>query len=113
MASARLEVAAFLEEEKPDVMIICETKWREEWGEPDIGTVNYNIWKKNRKGKKGGGIMIWTRKDLRVAKVKIKDTISEIVKVVLKTSLGEEMSYVGVYVPPPTTAWMKEEYERM
>ena len=41
--SARVEVEAFLNEKQPDVLIMSETKWKTEWGMPEIGKELYNI----------------------------------------------------------------------
>ena len=113
MTTARWEVEAFLQREQPEVMIICETKWKDEWGVPEIGMDDYDIWMKNRRDKGGGGVMIWTKKALRLVRVEIKDNKSEIVKVVVRKRKGGVMSYVGVYIPPLTTAWTRDEHERM
>ena len=56
-------------------MIICETKWKDEWGVPEIGMDKYNIWMKNRNGKGGGGVMIWTKETLEVVKIEIKENM--------------------------------------
>ena len=60
--SKRAEVDEYLERAKPDVLILCETKWKDEWPLPDIGKNKYEVWMKNRDGKEGGGVMILTEK---------------------------------------------------
>ena len=40
LMSKRLEMEEFLERERPNVMVICETKWKSEWGVPDMGKGN-------------------------------------------------------------------------
>ena len=48
----------FLEMVKPDMSVLnlCETRWKNEWGVPDIGKGNYN------RSDKGGGVMVLTSK---------------------------------------------------
>ena len=41
LLSKRLEVEEVLKGEKPDMMVLCETKWRDEWGDPDLGRGKY------------------------------------------------------------------------
>ena len=36
LLSKRLEVEEVLKGEKPDMMVLCETKWRDEWCDPDL-----------------------------------------------------------------------------
>ena len=102
-----------MKREKPDMLILSETKWRNEWGDPDIVNEEYDYWMKNRKEKDGGGVMIATKKNIRVARVEITDEKTEIVKVVVKDLDGRESSYVGVYVPPLTNAWRRDEHWNM
>ena len=110
--SKRLEMEELLEREKPDMMILSETKWKSEWGNPDIGKGKYDFGIKNGKGKGGGGgVMILTGKDIRVQKVEITEKKTEIVKVVVKTDQEGDRTYIGVYVPPRTNAWERREYE--
>ena len=50
LMSKRTEVEEVLKDEKPDIMVLCETKWREEWGEPDLGMGRYTCINRNRIG---------------------------------------------------------------
>ena len=52
---------------KPAIVCLTETKLNE-IVKLDIDS-NYNMWRKDRVGKGGGGIMIMTRKDLVVKQV--------------------------------------------
>ncbi len=45
-----------------DVYVLCETKWKNEWGTPDIGDDRYDLWMKNRSDMGGGGVIILTKK---------------------------------------------------
>ena len=56
LMSTKLELEELLVRVKPDILVLCETKWKDEWGLPDIGDGIYDIWLKNRSGKGGGGV---------------------------------------------------------
>ena len=43
LMSKRLEVEELLERVKPDVVVLCETKWKDEWGVPLIGNGSYDL----------------------------------------------------------------------
>ena len=49
--------------------------------------------------------MILTGKNIGVERVETSKNKAEVIKVVIKSSLGIERSYMGVYVPPKTSAW--------
>ena len=54
LMSKRLEVEEVLKGEKPDMMVLSETKWRDEWGDPDLGMGKYNCVVRNRGSVKRG-----------------------------------------------------------
>ncbi len=81
LMSKRLELENLLEQEKPGMMILTETKWKDEWGIPDIGNGEYDFWIRNRKDKDGGGVMIMTGKNIRVEKVETSENMAEVIKV--------------------------------
>ena len=113
LMSTRLEVEELLSREKPDMLVLCETKWKDEWGIPDLGNGRYEFWIKNRQEKAGGGVMVLTNKEVRVVRVDVSDNRAEIVKVVVQKGNEGERIFVGVYVPPKTSAWTREEHEAM
>ena len=94
-------------------MILTETKWRSEWGIPDVGDEKYDLWMRNRRNKEGGGVMILTKKCVRVEKVIRSEDNSEILQVTVSSANGKTVNYVGVYVPQKTNAWEREEHEYM
>ncbi len=69
---------------------------------------------KNGSNKGGGGVIILTKKKcVEVEKVIKSEDKSEISQVMIRSGNGKIMNYVGVYVPPVTCAWQKEEHEEM
>ena len=113
LMSSRLEVEELLEREKPDMLVLTETKWKDEWGDPEMGKGKYDCWMKNRRNKAGGGVMILIKKNIGIDRVEISENNTEIVKVVVRNPRGEERSYMGVYVPPLSNAWTRREYDTM
>ena len=75
-------------------MILTETKWRSEWGIPDVGDKKYNVWMRNRRNKGGGGVMILTEKCVRVEKVIRNEDKSEILQVTVSSANGKTVNYV-------------------
>ena len=112
LMTSRLEVEELLERMKPDMLILSETKWKDEWGIPIIGNGDYTVWMKNRYEKMGGGVMILTKKSIKFGRVEINLNKAELVIVEVKVH-GEMVTYVGIYVPPMTNAWTKRDHDEM
>ncbi len=55
---------------------------------------------RNRSEKEGGGVIILTKKCVKVERVIKTEQKSEIVQMMIKSGNGRIMNYVGVYVPP-------------
>ena len=114
LMSKKLESKNLLEQEEPDVLLLTtETKWKDEWGIPDIGNGKYDFWIRNRKDKEGGEVMIMTGKNIRVEKVETSENIAEVIKVGVRNALEIERAYMVVYVPPKISAWGRIEYQNM
>ncbi|XP_050695649.1 uncharacterized protein LOC126985138 [Eriocheir sinensis] len=78
-----------------------------------IGEGAYNIWRRDRKSKQGGGVMLMVRKGIRVEKVIEGESLAEVLKVKIVGAEGRRRQYVAGYVPPRTNAWKVREYEQM
>ena len=109
--SKRLECMDHLKEEKPDIMCIVETKLRPNIQVDWFGDGNYRMWRKDRVNKRGGGIIVLTKKDLIVQDVCHGEN-EEVVGVVV-TDGRQDINIVTVYVPPKTSAWSNEQYDNM
>ena len=112
LMSSEGEFNLYLREDKPDIMGITETKLSEGIVLVNLGEGEYNIWRKDRRGKQGGGVMVLTKKDLVVEKVVNSEGLAEVIKVTICTATGKR-EVVVVYVPPKTLAWSAEEYKTM
>ena len=81
LITASTELNEYLKRNKPDIMGLTEIKLDKSFELLNIGDGEYEIWKKSRPMKQGGGIMILTRKDLQVDKVTYGKNNVELVKV--------------------------------
>ncbi len=71
----------------------------------NIGDDKYNLLMKNRSDKGGGGVIILTKKCVKVEKIIKSEDKSEILQVMIRSGNGRLMNYVGVYVPPMINDW--------
>lgn len=108
--SSKLELEDYLKEMEPEIVCLAETKLREGIN-LDIDN-NYNIWRRDRVGKGGGGVMIIIKKELVVNKVEFGGGRAELISVRVEFN-KKEVTIVVVYVPPKTHSWAKREYEEM
>ena len=56
------ELKGKIQEANPDIICITETKLEAKDQEESLGLEQYNIWRKERTSKSGGGIMILIKK---------------------------------------------------
>ena len=99
LLSSRLELRDCLKEIKPATVCLTETKLNDTI-KFDIDN-NYNVWRRDRVGKSGGGIMIMTSKDLVVKRVVYGERRAEVMHVQVEIN-KEEMKIAVAYVPPRT-----------
>ena len=108
--SSRLELEDYLKEEKPEIVCLTETKLNDE---TNINFAkNYNIWRRDRRGKGGGGTMVMIKKELMVDQVLYGEGKAELISVKLKIN-EKELTVIVVYVPPKTGSWTKQEHDIM
>ena len=51
-----------IQEKKPEIVCITETKLTKITNDEALGLEQYNIWRKERTSKEGGGVMMMTKK---------------------------------------------------
>ncbi len=98
LVSSLLELKDYLKNNKSDVVCLTETKLKEEikFGFTKEG---YSTWKRDRKGKTGGGVMILVKEDIVVEEVEYGDGMAETLSVVIKIKENEKKeSYCDVHI---------------
>ena len=70
---------------KPDIFCIAETKLKEGI-HINSKKEGYRIWKKDRKGKGGGGVLIIVQEDIFVEGVQYGDGMAEVIWMTIRTS---------------------------
>ena len=104
------ELKDYIREEKPQVVCLTETKLNPTITNEALNLTDYNIWRKDRNFKSGGGVMILTRKDL-IVKIMEQDITENVellaVEVITKDGV---ITVATLYMPPKTRAWENTEY---
>ena len=108
--SSKLELGDYLKEMEPKIVCLAETKLSEGIN-LDLGN-NYSIWRRDRVGKGGGGVMIITKKEVMVNKVEFGEGRAELISARVELN-KKEVTIVVVYVPPKTNSWTKKDYEEI
>ena len=94
----------------PDVICITETKLKPNITDEALGLERYNIWRKERTNKEGGGIMIMAKKELIATEVELlRTTYAEALAIEIKSKKGS-LLVATTYIAPETNAWSKEEH---
>ena len=97
----------------PDIICITETKLTSNTTDEALGLEQYNIWRKERTNKRGGGIMIMTRKELTATEVELlTTTYAEALAIDIKTKKGS-LLVATTYIAPKTDTWSREEHKQL
>ena len=72
----------------------------------------HNIWRGDRIAKKGGGLLVLTRKDLEVKEVNLSRAGEEVISLIIADD-KKDVNIITAYVPPKTSAWENEQYLTM
>ncbi len=114
LLSKFLEIKDIINISKPHILCLTETKLNSQIRNEILSGENYNVWRRDRVGKIGGGVLIFTRKELKVKELQMKEvgSASEIVAIEIVRG-NEGLIIVNVYVPPLTKAWTREEHQAM
>ena len=110
VVTKKLEVQDYVNSRKPDLVCLTETKLQEIIEMKTLNFKGYNIWRKDRRDKFGGGVLVMAKDNLKVEEVEYGKNKAEAISVRIKLQNGETQKVIVAYVPPKTTAWRQEEY---
>ena len=110
--SRKLELEDYLKEKKPQIVFLTQTKLCEEI-QTNIENGNYNIWRKDRKDKKGGGVMLMIKSKIKVINVEYGKGKRALISAQMNTRCAESQTIIVAYVAPKTKTWTKEEHEEI
>ena len=112
LLSGLLELRDYLIEKKPDVVCITETKLREEI-QISFKEQGYNVWRRDRKGKAGGGVLIIVPDNIYIEEVQYGEDTAEIVSITIRTNERERIRIILTCVPPRTNTWGLDKHKEM
>ena len=113
LLSKLMELKDIIKDKEPQVICLTETKLNTNILDDTLNLENYNVWRKDRKIKQGGGVMILTSKELQVKQIHANSLeMVELIAVEIKTKEGD-IIIATVYMPPQTRTWEKEMYTEM
>ena len=102
-----------IQDKNPDIICITETKLASKTMDVTLGLEHYNIWRKDRTDKEGGGVMIMTKRELTVVQVElITTTFAEALAIEVRTKRGG-LLVATTYIAPKTDAWSPEEHQQL
>ena len=111
LVSKLMEVRDLIREKKPQVVCLTETKLRNSITNDTLGFENYNVWRKDREGKQGGGVIILTNDKLQAKQIQMNN-INKVEMVAVEVKAEEDVIIGNIYMPPvtSTTTWEEDEY---
>lgn len=111
--SKKLEMDEIIRRDQPQVVCLTETKLNQDLDTNIIFSEGYNVWRYDRKEKKGGGVAILVRNIMTAKQVELENGKAEVVAVEFNDIEGRKLDIAAVYMPPKTRAWREMVYEEM
>ena len=113
LTNKKLELKDIIQERNPDIVCITETKLKSETTIEALGLDDYNVWRRERTNKNGGGVMIMTKKELTVLEIELKPTTyAEVIAIEIKNKT-RGIIVATTYHAPKTDSWSKEEHQQL
>ena len=81
LLSSILEIKDYVSSEKPDVFCMTETKLKEEIN-VNFQLQGFKLWRRDRKGKGGGGVLIMVKEAIAVEGVQYGDGMAEVISII-------------------------------
>ena len=89
LISSLLEVEDYLREKKRELLCLAETKLREEI-QLSFKEEVYNIWRRDRVDKGGGGLLVVVREDVQVGDVQYGNGMAEVIGITIEIKENEK-----------------------
>ena len=114
LVSKLCELRDLMTKDKPEIICLTETKLNSTISNATLNFEGYEVWRKDRESKPGGGVMILTKKDLKVKEANYVE-VSNKVELIAVDIMSEEgdLTVATLYMPPKTRAWETEKYAEL
>ena len=113
LTSKRLELKDTIQEKNPDIICITETKLIPETTIEALGINDYNIWRRERTEKGGGGVMIMAKKDIAAVEIEQRaTTFAELIALEIRTK-SKGIIVATSYIAPKSDVWSKEDHKQL
>ena len=96
LISSLLEVEDYLKEKKRELLCLAETKLREEI-QLSFKEEGYTIWRRDRVGKGGGGLLVVVCEDVQMDNLQYGNGMVEVIGITVE--IKEKRKALLVYVP--------------
>ena len=114
LVSKLCELRGLITKEKPEIVCLTETKLNATISNATLNFDGYEVWRKDRESKPGGGVMILTKKDLKVKAANYVEVPNKVELVAVDVMSEEgDLTVATLYMPPKTRAWETEEYTEL
>ena len=113
ICSKNLEFDEMIRRDKPHLVGLTETKLNPDIDSNIIFPEGYNVWRFDRKVKKGGGVAILIKNSVMAKKVELNNDKAEAVAVEIDDGEEMKLDIAVIYMPPKTRTWNESQYNEM